>query len=495
MTHWDYLIKYMTIEQLGQKIKQKYPQYNNIDDAELGKKILSKYPQYSNLIDGQVGTTTQSETTKPVEKETGIVQGIAQDIAEPFLKIGAAGVKAVSGSAELVKAISAYKKGDTKAMAESIKKISEMEDYKLNAGYLGEVEAPKTAKEAIGTGLEAGASIASFGIKPTTILKTATKVGASGAVAGFGSALSDDKSIKEAAKQSFYTGLTSAVTYGIVSGATKVAGKVMKEAPEKIYNKALRVNQKMIENAKSPSKELVEKGWFGGLGKIMKQASGGAKEADEAINNILVSNKNTVSSQDIYDGVFGAVKKKYGNLYSDKEISKAIEKLPANVLKSNKAVDYLTLNKTRSQLDGLIYNFNGDASLTTLQKKVIKEATNIMRNTIKGDNSATVPLFKDLTTYTNTIKLLNRTMAQVDKNWGNIGLKDLIVGGIGVGVNPAIGILAVGTKRVAESPTAQTATAITIDKINKALAKIPADSAGKVNRVAVVNIIKNLFKN
>ena len=40
----------MNIEQFGKTIKQKYPQYNNIDDIELGNKILKKYPQYQNMI-------------------------------------------------------------------------------------------------------------------------------------------------------------------------------------------------------------------------------------------------------------------------------------------------------------------------------------------------------------------------------------------------------------------------------------------------------------
>ncbi len=36
----------MLPEELGQKVKAKYPQYAHIDDAELGRKIASKYPEY-----------------------------------------------------------------------------------------------------------------------------------------------------------------------------------------------------------------------------------------------------------------------------------------------------------------------------------------------------------------------------------------------------------------------------------------------------------------
>lgn len=40
----------MNIAEFGQTIKQKYPQYANIDDAELGKKVLEKHPEYSDRI-------------------------------------------------------------------------------------------------------------------------------------------------------------------------------------------------------------------------------------------------------------------------------------------------------------------------------------------------------------------------------------------------------------------------------------------------------------
>jgi hypothetical protein len=40
-----------TLEQFGQSIKEKYPQYADIPDAELGSKMLAKYPQYSDMVD------------------------------------------------------------------------------------------------------------------------------------------------------------------------------------------------------------------------------------------------------------------------------------------------------------------------------------------------------------------------------------------------------------------------------------------------------------
>lgn len=40
----------MTIEQFGQTIKQKYPEYNDLSDVEVGRKTLLKYPEYQDMI-------------------------------------------------------------------------------------------------------------------------------------------------------------------------------------------------------------------------------------------------------------------------------------------------------------------------------------------------------------------------------------------------------------------------------------------------------------
>lgn len=42
----------MTQDQFAEKIKQKYPEYADMDNGELTQKILNKYPQYESQIDG-----------------------------------------------------------------------------------------------------------------------------------------------------------------------------------------------------------------------------------------------------------------------------------------------------------------------------------------------------------------------------------------------------------------------------------------------------------
>ena len=50
----------LNTNQFANKIKQKYPQYGDIEDEELVNKIITKYPEYENQVD-----ISKKETTPP----------------------------------------------------------------------------------------------------------------------------------------------------------------------------------------------------------------------------------------------------------------------------------------------------------------------------------------------------------------------------------------------------------------------------------------------
>jgi len=67
----------LSIEQFGATIKEKYPQYSGLSDAEIGAKTLARYPEYS------------SRVATPELEKTGFVQdikGIGTGIKESFNK-------------------------------------------------------------------------------------------------------------------------------------------------------------------------------------------------------------------------------------------------------------------------------------------------------------------------------------------------------------------------------------------------------------------------
>jgi hypothetical protein len=45
----------MTLEEFGQRIKAKYPQYANLSDADIANKVIAKYPQYKAFIKAASG--------------------------------------------------------------------------------------------------------------------------------------------------------------------------------------------------------------------------------------------------------------------------------------------------------------------------------------------------------------------------------------------------------------------------------------------------------
>ena len=53
----------MTIEEFGQSIQAKYPQYANKSALDVGNAMLAKYPQYKDRVNGQPSTTSGSGTT------------------------------------------------------------------------------------------------------------------------------------------------------------------------------------------------------------------------------------------------------------------------------------------------------------------------------------------------------------------------------------------------------------------------------------------------
>src|SRR5678809_1072696 len=101
----------MTIEQFGQEVKKKYPQYQNIDDATLGHKVLEKYPQYQRaLSSSNPSTTTPAEEAARPEKHN-----LLTELSKPYKKELAAIPALIGGVSHLAK-------GDVAGASEALTK-------------------------------------------------------------------------------------------------------------------------------------------------------------------------------------------------------------------------------------------------------------------------------------------------------------------------------------------------------------------------------------
>lgn len=58
----------MNIEEFGKKIKSKYPEYNDMSDADIGSRMLNKYPEYKDVVGTNFQGKVESASQNPVMK-------------------------------------------------------------------------------------------------------------------------------------------------------------------------------------------------------------------------------------------------------------------------------------------------------------------------------------------------------------------------------------------------------------------------------------------
>lgn len=272
----------MTIEELGQKTKVKYPQYNSKSDREVGEAILKQYPVYQSRIDGYekpapgplsadnpqaadpkvakarqdvadrlgkaivegkaknedtqkyettytrvMGKAFKPEDVFPVEqpKKENLLSKLGKSILNPFGKFAVSVGNTAAAASSLIK-------GEGTEVAN--KKLSQSR----NLPFLGETEPVlkgdesfgEGAKKIIGSGLEIGSTVAGGGTAGQAgkaglkgLIVQGAKQGAkgglvSGAAQGAGDALSDGDSVGQALTEGAIGGVIGAATGGVAGG-------------------------------------------------------------------------------------------------------------------------------------------------------------------------------------------------------------------------------------------------------------------------------------
>lgn len=193
----------MTIEQFGQTIKKKYPQYQDISDIEIGQKMITKYPQYQDMIsqpeskpvDAFLGGHPVLKGISDFIGTTGLSKGIAQGIFLKFTPEGKDVLKQIEGG---------------KA------KYSDLENI-IGQGV--------SNKEIIGSAVQTGTFVGATGLRAaTSLVGRAAQFGGVGAVMGAGKAIEEDKPTKEIVGSTILSGILS----GMFPIATKVIGTGIK---------------------------------------------------------------------------------------------------------------------------------------------------------------------------------------------------------------------------------------------------------------------------
>lgn len=157
----------MNIEQFGQTIKQKYPQYQDMNDAELGQKMLTKYPQYQDMItvdapktsEGFIGGIKSDIQARGQALKPAIEQAGGNFANAPELALNIAGQTAGAVTDIAGRGISALTPNFIKKpLAEGIQKVAETKPIKSATELYGQFKSvhPRAARN-----IEAAGNVAS----------------------------------------------------------------------------------------------------------------------------------------------------------------------------------------------------------------------------------------------------------------------------------------------------------------------------------------------
>lgn len=338
---------------------------------------------------------------------------------------------------------------------------------------------------------------ATLAVNPTTALGAASQFGALGAISAGGESAVAGEDIKQVATDAFQGGLISAATGGVLKGITNKITQKFANTPEKVYNNALKVLQKIKSADRSPSKFLAEEGVWGGLGSFKKAAQEGIKLENTKIAEKVSKLSGGATYGEIKKTAIETLKKGLGNLYDDKQLTQFVDDVPVAKLKQGGIVNWKTLNDVRASLGSLI----GDNKFLLANPSEKVKAYRAMYGALTGllqKTSGTQQEFSRLANWRNTNKVVDRAIDVADSKFG-LGLFDIVsgTGGVLAGAlsgdsvtdrikNAAIGgTVALGAERLATSPAIKTG-------LVQLIQKLPIDSTGKVSMAAIIELISKL---
>lgn len=346
---------------------------------------------------------------------------------------------------------------------------------------------------------------ASLALNPTkTVLGGAAQLGATSALGTAAQTVAEGGGTGDAAKNAFYSGLTGAVTGGAIGAIGKTLSKLADKAPEAIYNNALKITQKVKSSGNSPSSFLVNEKVWGGLGTFKKAADEGIATAKQAIEPKLANTPGSLDFSKVEGETLDYLKKKYGKIYSEKQLKEVVDSIPANQFRESKVLNWTDSNGVREQLDKLL----GDRFyLSSAQPSLIKDATSAMTDSIRNNVKKATGTEKEFAAYRKWIqtdKAVKRAIDLADQKFG-LGLRDSIslatgtTGGLitgdtakDKGINGLIGgASSLALTRGFASPSIQTGFAQLIKNIDS----IPTDTAGKISKAALIQAFGSAFSN
>jgi len=418
----------MKIEEFGQKIKAKHPEYQDLSDADLGQKMITKFPQYQDLVD-KVETPKQQNDILNNPLTRGI-QNIfpGKKVGEAIGTLGGFAKSKLQGTSEFY---------DTSAPS-PLQVVGDVAQGALT------IAAPNVGKGA------------------TALSRIGANTALGAGIGGTG-AIAQGQGVKDVAKQAAIGGAigggVSSLGEGIRSLSQNLPKWLTKMALPKLENKNLGY---AVENTK-----------VGSLGTLQKKSSQALSGYEDDIQNLLAQSSNKgipANSQKILDDAVGnfpnsnySVDDLVGNAKSiAPKVSKLIDKFKSGV------ANVQEINTIRKELDAATKSVYTSLNRPPEAKLLGASLSNAMRDYVKTTAPGTIPIFEQ---YSKEIGLKKAIDFAVKKGEQKITFKDIIAGGAGYSQGGLTGALkAIIAERLLFNPAGQ----IGVSKVIQGASKVAA---------------------
>lgn len=490
----------MTIDQFGQKIKEKYPQYANYSDSEIGQKMIEKYPEYKGVISSSPEKVDAFLIGHPVLKgisdfigTTGLGKGIAQGIFLKFTQEGRGLLKMVA-------------------------------DGKMTADELEQVTGKAaTTKEILGSAAQTALTIGLAGLKPTPVagfqegtkqfLKTAGVRAAEtgGIFAGFTAAkeLQNDKELDEIAKSSAIAFGLGAIGSGLfstfITGPVKAA--TAKGFTSRLFRSGLgfgKTAQVAEERSNKLASDILIQHGAGTAEQLKTTYQGLAKTAESEIQELLKTDTTKHATNTIWNKIITAYKEQFPTSLTRNEIEESIKDLPLAILKHRDFITTAELNQLRREITNKMLSpatFTKAATKEGLTRELLTVG-NVLSETVKDTIPKSRPIFERYSAY---IKGFDALLNKLGATSGPVSTGARVAGavggaavGAGVGamtggpVGAAVGA-GIGTvlEELGRSTIGKTGLAITLKNAGLAVDKLSQSEIGNLgNLMAKIGLIQ-----
>ena len=295
--------------------------------------------------------------------------------------------------------------------------------------------------------------------------------------------------------------ITGGVVGGVMGGLIGVASKALqnignKKASEYLVAKTLKQSQKdlaMEQAGKRPvlAKQFMESGLKGSEEKIVEDSAKNLVNLEKQLQDTLTRNKNTsINTVKLIRSADELVKQKR-NVFGESGV-KVINEYKKFLQSKGDKIPVIEAHKYVRD----IYKELGDAAFNKdvlpVNKSLLKTIASAARREIGTSVPAADKILKQEQFYIRVLDNLEKQL-RTQKRINVVGLSDSILaaGGIGAG-NPVLGIGAGVLKRSVESAQFKTRTAVKLSQLGDLINKIPTDSAGRISKTALFNLIKEV---